>query len=75
MTKVFSLEQVRSRLTEAMTAEGPKVIAQRCGVGVPFLYAVRQGNARPSDKVLKGLGMVWAVIATPVPADAPPEDQ
>lgn len=62
MTKVFTLDTVRSVLTQYIATHGTKTAALHCGVGVQFLRDVQQGKRPPSDKVLAALGLAWGVV-------------
>lgn len=74
-TKCYSAEQFRSRLTEWVSDKGTRAACTVLGIGPSYLSELKLGRKTPSEKVLNAMGMTWAIIALPVPADARPEDK
>ena len=57
MTKVYDAEQVRARLTERITADGYKSVADAFGCTESYLRMVSSGDRTPGPAILAGLGM------------------
>lgn len=73
MTKAFTVAQVRSRLSEWVATHGKESAAQHFGVSASFIGKVQRGDEEPSDKILRGLNLMWAAVPrTPLP---PTEDR
>lgn len=67
MTRAFTADQVRARLTEYVAAHGRATTMQRLGVKRTHLYDMQRGTRNPSDKVLEVLGLTRAYVPAPTP--------
>ena len=62
MTTVYDIATVRARLVEFIAQHGYRTAAEKIGIKHPYLAEVARGDKPPSDKVLAGLGLRWAIV-------------